>query len=172
MGDEAWRLVAYCGLHCGECGTYQGKFFRMLSRELKELIEARGDPDWVPRFGGVDFNYEEFLKGLTYYTKLKSGCFNENPCKGGCQIPGCTIKPCAKERGVEICFECDEFPCEKFSGFLERHPDHKMEYEEFKKLGRDEWLKIHAQRVGRGYCRATNKYYTTARQALEEAKEI
>ena len=165
MGAELWRLVAYCGLNCGECGTYKGKFFRMLARELKELIEAHDHRDWVSKFGGIDFDYEEFLKGLTYYTKLESGCFNENPCKGGCQVPGCMIKPCAKERGVEICFECDEFPCKHFSRFLERHPDIIKESEDFKRLGKDEWLRKHVQRMERGYCRATNKYYTTAKQA-------
>jgi len=29
--DEAWRLVAYCGLNCGECPTYKGRYFRMLA---------------------------------------------------------------------------------------------------------------------------------------------
>lgn len=165
MGAKSWRLVAYCGLNCGECGTYKGKFFRMLARELKELIKAYHHLDWVPKFGGIDFDYEEFLKGLTYYTKLESGCFNENPCKGGCQVPGCMIKPCAKEKGVEICFECDEFPCKHFSKFLESHPEIIKENEEFKRLGKDEWLRKHLQRMERGYCRATNKYYTTAKQA-------
>jgi len=51
----------------------------MLAGELKELIEARGDQNWVPKFGGIDFDYEQFLKGLTYYTKLEHGCYNENP---------------------------------------------------------------------------------------------
>lgn len=161
--DKAWRLVAYCGLHCGECGTYRGKFFRMLAGELKELIEAHDHQDWVPKFGGIDFDYEEFLKGLTYYTKLESGCFNENPCKEGCQVPGCMIKPCAKERGVEICFECDEFPCKHFSEFLQGHPDIIKESEDFKRLGREKWLRKHIHRIERGYCRATKKYYTETR---------
>lgn len=165
MDDELWRLVAYCGLYCGECGTYRGKFFRMLAEELKELIEAYDHPDWVPKFGGIDFDYEEFLKGLKYYTKLESGCFNENPCKEGCQVPRCKIKPCAKERGVEVCFECKDFPCKNFSRFLENHPDHIKEYEEFMRLGRNEWLRMHVQKVKGGYCRATKKYYTSAKQA-------
>jgi len=37
------------------------------------------------------------------------------------------------------------------------------EYEEFKR-NMDEWLETHIQKVYRGYCRATNKYYTRARQ--------
>lgn len=159
-----WRLVAYCGLSCGECGTYKVKFFRMLAGG-KELIEASDHPDWVPEFGRVDFDYEEFLKGFTYYMRLESGCFDENPCKGGCQVPGRMVRTCAKERGVEIYFECDEFPCKHFSRFLERHPDVIKESEDFKRLGRGEWLKKHVQRMERGYCRATNKYYASAKEA-------
>ena len=132
----------------------------MLARDLKELIEASNHPDWVPKFGGIDFDYGEFLKGLAYYTREDSGCFNSEPCKGGCGVPGCTIDDCAKERGVEICFECDEFPCKHFSWFLERHPDHIKECEEYKRLDKDEWLKRHVERAERGYCRAANKYYT------------
>lgn len=161
--DEAWRLVAYCGLNCGECPTYKGRYFRMLAEELEELIKANHHPEWVPEYGRIDFDYDEFLNGLTYYSKVESGCFNVEPCKGGCQVPGCPIKPCAKERGVEVCFECDEFPCENFSKFLERHPDQMEECEEFKR-NRNEWLKTHIQKMDRGYCRATNKYYARARQ--------
>jgi len=161
--SEAWRLVAYCGLYCGECHTYRGRIITMLARELRELIEAGNHRNWVPKFGGVDFDYGEFLKGLTYYTRENSGCFNSQPCKGGCEVPGCPIKYCAKERRVEICFECSEFPCKHFSNFLENHPDILKECEEYKTLGKDEWLKGHAERAERGYCRATNKYYTQAK---------
>jgi len=135
----------------------------MLAKELKELVEAYHHPEWVPKYGSIDFDYDEFLKGLTYYTKVESGCFNVEPCKGGCQVPGCSIKPCAKERGVEVCFKCDEFPCRNFSEFLESHPDHAKECDGFKR-NRNEWLKTHIQKMDRGYCRATNKYYIGARQ--------
>ena len=135
--SEEWGLVGYCGLYCGECHTYRGRIITTLARDLKELIEAGNHPEWVPKFGGIDFDYGEFLKGLTYYTREDSGCFNSNPCKGGCEVPGCPIKYCAKERG-EVCFECDEFPCKHFSRFLEAHPDIIKECEEYKRLGRDE----------------------------------
>jgi hypothetical protein len=162
---EAWKLVAHCGLYCGECISYKGRIATMLARELKELIEAADHPDWVPRFGGTDFDYNEFLKWLEYYSKEGSGCYNSKPCRapGGCGVPGCKIKGCTKEKVVEICFECDEFPCTTLSKFLENHPEQLKEYEKYKTLGRDAWLKEYAERAERGYCSATKKYYVEAR---------
>jgi len=156
-------LVGYCGLYCGECHTYRGRIITTLAVDFKELLEAGDHPDWVPKFGSIDFDYEEFLKGLTYYSREDSGCFNNEPCKDGCGVPGCQIDDCAKEMGIDICFECDEFPCNHFSMFLKRHPEHLKDYAEFKRLGKDEWLKRHVQRAERGYCLASNKYYTKAR---------
>ena len=37
-----------------------------LAGDLKELIEAMEHPRWVPEFGGVDFDYDEFMRGLAY----------------------------------------------------------------------------------------------------------
>lgn len=33
--DEAWKLVAHCGLYCGECISYKGRISTMLASELK-----------------------------------------------------------------------------------------------------------------------------------------
>lgn len=161
--SDELQLVGFCGLFCGECGTYRGKPFIILARDLKELIEAHGHPNWVSRFGGVNFDYSEFLKGLTYYTRLKSGCFNTEPCRGGCGVPGCTIDTCVKEKGVEVCFDCKAFPCQQLSWVIEQHPDLLEEYKEYQRLGRDTWLKRHLQRMKKGYCFNTKKYYTKAK---------
>ena len=70
----------------------------VLAGDLKELIEAMEHPRWVPEFGGVDFDYDEFMRGLAYYAREGSGCYNPEPCKGGCGVPGCAIDDCAEER--------------------------------------------------------------------------
>jgi hypothetical protein len=134
-----------------------------LAGDLKKLIKAMEHPRWVPEFWGVDFDYDEFMRGLAYYAREGSGCYIPEPCKGGCGVPGCAIDNCAEERGVEICFECEGFPCERFSWFLERHTEVLEEREEFMRLGREEWLRRHAREEEKGYCRATEKYYSRAR---------
>jgi len=78
--------------------------------------------------------------------------------------PGCKLKGCIKEKGVEICFECDEFTCTRLSKFLEYHPEHMKEYEKYKTLGMDALLKIYPERAEIVYCSATKKYYVEARR--------
>ena len=67
--NEAKGLVGYCGIYCGGCGMYKGRTIAMVAKDLKELIESYNYPDWVPKFGGIDFDFEEFQKGLDYLTR-------------------------------------------------------------------------------------------------------
>ena len=51
--------------------------------------------------------------GLACYKCVK---FKTDECKGcSPKIPAdiCPLPSCAKKKGVEVCFEYDEFPCEK-----------------------------------------------------------
>ncbi len=160
---EAKKLIGYCGIYCGGCGMYKGRIIAKVADDLKELIEAHGYPVWVPEFGGIDFNFMEFQKGLSYFTKENSGCYCQEPCKDGGGVPGCEIKKCAEDQGVEICFQCSDYPCKHFSQFLKRHPEITKEYKRFNKLGLEEWIKTQARKAEKEYCRATRKYYSKAR---------
>jgi len=49
-----------------------------------------------------------------YYTDGSSrcpGCGGEGFSEVYC---GCSILPCCERKGIEFCFECDEFPCKKY----------------------------------------------------------
>ena len=155
------RLATYCGAFCGECGIYKGRVYAMVSQDFREIIEAAGYSDWLPRFVKLDFDFEDFLKGVEYFSKEDSECYCQEPCKKGGGAP-CEIRPCAKEKGIEICYECKEFPCEKLSWILEKHSDRLEDYERFKKLGWAEWMKFHLKRAVKGYAVATRKYYGRA----------
>jgi len=158
--NEAKKLIGYCGIYCGKCGMYKGRIIAKVADDLKELIGTHGYPEWVPKFGGIDFKFAEFQKGLAYFTKESSGCYCQEPCKAGGGVPGCKIKECAKEKGIEICFQCDKFPCKTLSKFFKNHPDYFKECERFKKLGMEEWLKLQIQEAEEGYCQVNRKYYT------------
>jgi len=160
---EVKKLIGYCGIYCGGCGMYKGRIITKVADDLKELVEAYGYPEWVPEFGRIDFDFQEFQKGLAYFTKKNSGCYCQKSCKDGGGLPGCEIKKCAEERGVEICFQCDDYPCEHIYQFLKRHPEIAKEYERFKKLGLEEWMKTQVEKASKGYCQHTRKYYTSAR---------
>lgn len=112
--DQLKKLATYCGSFCGECGILKGRIYAMVAQDFKEIIEAADYSDWLPKFVKLDFDFEEFLKGVEYFSKEDSGCYCQEPCKEGGGAP-CKIRPCAKEKGIEICYECEEFPCEKLS---------------------------------------------------------
>jgi hypothetical protein len=171
---ETRGLIGYCGAYCGECGILKGRIIAIVARDLKELIESYHYPDWLPKFGGIDFNFEEFQKGLDYFTREKSGCYTQVPCKEGCGVPGCKMKECAKKKEIEYCFECGEFPCPTAKEHCLQFGEesyHAMiiEHEEFRKLGIDAWTKAHQQRAEKGYCSSTRKYYTKAKSESVES---
>ena len=33
--------------------------------------------------------------------------------KGSCLYPDCGVRDCYKDKNIDFCFQCDEFPCEK-----------------------------------------------------------
>jgi hypothetical protein len=76
----------------------------------------------------------------------------------------CKNRPCAIERGLKICYECKDFLCEHFSESLEKHPEKLKDYELFKKLGFEGWIRFYAKRAEKGYANATRKYYARAKK--------
>jgi len=158
---EAKELVTYCGSFCGGCGMYKGRIIAMVAQEFKEL--TAGYADWLPKAVNLDFNYDDFIKGLEYFSQENSSCYCQESCKQGGGAP-CKIRPCAQEKGIEICYECKDFPCDKFAWIIERYPGFREEQERFKKLGFEGWLRFHGERAEKGYANATGKYYTRAKK--------
>jgi hypothetical protein len=61
------------------------------------------------RFAPVFENYPSFKKLLEYFAQ--AGC---KGCRhGDCLYPNCGVSSCYKKKGVDFCFQCDEFPCTK-----------------------------------------------------------
>ena len=69
----------------------------------------------------------------------------------GCRGPieqnwsgNCKFRPCAKARGHDYCFECDEFPCDKLQAFAnDGYEHHRLAVENMKRMreiGLERWL--------------------------------
>lgn len=110
--------LAPCGLHCGKCFAFAGGRIHELSRELQAALGNFGA--YAERFvtllnDPVYASYPEFTKFLDHLAK--GGC-------GGCRreecrlFASCGVRPCARERNVDFCFQCAEFPCDR-TGFDE-----------------------------------------------------
>ena len=96
---------------------------------------AQGYQYWMPT-EVKEFDYTEFRKALDFFNKKDTWLICSKCCKGGDAWSDCPIRKCCKERKIDLCFECGEFPCDIVKGgtkMIERA-------EEYKKLGKDEWL--------------------------------
>ena len=77
------------------------------------------------------------------------GFFNKHPSCG-------TITCCVKKKGLEVCAQCDEFPCSKFSPWLDKlivedsfltHQKMKSNLNFIREQGLDKFLRQQAERI-------------------------
>jgi len=89
--------IGYCGIWCGSCVVGNGALGELTGR-YRQIIEGYGLEEWIPS----EFDFNEFSKGLVSIqaTPVCPGCRKE----GG--APGCQLRACALDRGVEDCIEC------------------------------------------------------------------
>ena len=116
--NEILNRLAPCGIHCGECFAFKGGD---ISEHSKRLKGSLGNFDvYAERFvelleEPVFMKYPAFKEMLAYFSEAKcSGCRNEQ-CK---LFKDCRVRACSEKKGVDFCFECDEFPCNN-TGFDE-----------------------------------------------------
>ena len=148
-------LLTYCGLYGGTCARWhEYTAFRELAATLAEWLDAQGYQYWMPT-EVKEFDYTKFRKALDFFSKGDTWLVCTNCCKGDDGNPNCEIRKCCRESGLEVCFECGEFPCDVVKG------DTKMmeRAEEYKKLGKDEWLRQQVEKADQGFELHTEKYY-------------
>jgi hypothetical protein len=111
--------LAPCGLSCETCFAHADGDIRRYSRGLKEKLGNFGP--YAQRYEAllgdpVFRKYPDFAEMLAYLASENCrGCRNEQ-CK---LFRGCGVRPCHQEKGVDFCYQCDAFPCDR-TGFDER----------------------------------------------------
>ncbi len=138
--DETLNILGPCGSNCKKCVFNKNGDIKYHSGELKKLFGSFDS--YAERFGKIinpTFNkYFEFREFLEYLTQVNCmGCRKQE-----CAIyPNCGVYKCHKEKNVDFCFQCDEFPCEK-TNF---DPDLKRRWvlmnERMKEIGVDAYCK-------------------------------
>jgi hypothetical protein len=110
--------LAPCGLNCGKCFAYKRSDIKKYSSALRERL---GNFDkHAKRFSSLLNNtvfdhYSYFKDQLDYFADtICEGCRHEK-CK---LFQGCRVRECSKEKKVDFCYQCIEFPCTQ-TGFDE-----------------------------------------------------
>jgi hypothetical protein len=146
-------LICYCGVYGASCARWQGyEPFRKGAELLGKWVDAQGFQHWMP--GAMrNFDFNEFRKGLEFFASDSTWLVCHECCIGGEGFTECDIRKCCVERGVDICFECSDFPCPKAQrpGMLERA-------KEYERLGRAKWLEREIERAEKGYELHLGKY--------------
>jgi len=126
VADEG-ELVAYCGLHCGDCLFHRG-FIADLARDLrKELRQSRFDLTAKvladSGFFKVFSNYDECYEVLGGMVKLRCN----KGCRKGGGSPQCKVRKCCQIREMKGCWECEIFEnCEKLDFLRRNHGEAHM----------------------------------------------
>jgi hypothetical protein len=86
------EILSYCGYRCDLCPAYHEN---IKSDEDRERVRG----DWIK-----------------YYNHRAE--VEEVDCRGCAAVPrdgnpNCVVRPCAVEKGVATCADCDEFGCER-----------------------------------------------------------
>jgi len=135
------KYNCYCGLYCENCAVKAkiGPASEILYKEMKnagfeEII------NFIP--GGEKF--WPFLKDMAE----KGLCIS---CQEGGGNPGCSVRKCAKEKGLEMCAFCDDYPCKEFDPFINNYPTLKSDNDLLREKGMESWLKLQEERRASGF---------------------
>jgi len=138
MGE--YDLVAPCSDYCGGCGQYNG-IICQTAKQMREFADLYG---FEFRSEGV-FDFKQFVKALEWFIE-NAECPR---CKQGGGFPSCAVRKCCFEKGLRICFQCEEFPCSKTNDVADT--DTTDRYRRFKEVGFERWVADQTQKAKEGY---------------------
>ena len=136
---EEKRLDSPCGIYCGACELGNGTV-KDLAHKLQELIARYDIAEWA-EYAGLE-NYEVFAKGLGWFTQCDCP-----GCRAGGGWPDCPMRRCAKEKGIEFCYECSDFPCEELLKFDKGAGVCVVNNRRIQEIGLESWLREQEEKV-------------------------
>jgi hypothetical protein len=134
------EYICYCGLYCENCAV-KAKIGPAASVLYDEMVKM-GFSDVIEMIPGGS-GFWAFLKDMA-----ENGMCVSCKVRGG--DPGCKVRICAKEKGIEMCAFCDEYPCGLFDRFA-GYPTFRKDNELLREKGIVEWGKMQDARRKRGY---------------------
>ncbi|MEW6686781.1 MAG: DUF3795 domain-containing protein [Candidatus Edwardsbacteria bacterium] len=112
--EEKQKYVSFCGFYCRNCDSFTGKKQRTAQRALD--IIKRKETEFERLFEDKDIR-ENIIKILT-----KQALWLCPGCKALVNDPKagyiCKIRQCCSNKNLDLCSECEEYPCK----MLINHP--------------------------------------------------
>ena len=142
------ELVTYCGLYCDLCA--ERTRIPQRAAALQAAMAEEGWPFWGPSVPGFA-EFWSFLEGLA----SGEGCPG---CRADGGFPGCQIRACARERGLDVCSQCAYFPCEHVEALAARYPTLIADNIRMRAVGLKQWLSEQEERARRGVVYADIRY--------------
>ena len=130
----------YCGINCNACS-----------------IAMHGKT-------GITDEFAACLGSVPKEDMVCSGCKSDNVYYG-CRI--CTLRPCAREKNVEHCIDCSDYPCrqygrwQKAAKFLPHIHEAETSLETIKHNGVEHWLDSQEKRWSCPSCGTPFSWYTS-----------
>jgi len=113
--------MAACGIDCNECGQYK------VTME-QDVKEAEGLAGWYRSMGWIGEN--EGAEAVLKKAPLCKGCWNRtDDCFFKCGCNKIDFSKCCKERQIDHCGQCGDFPCEPYLEWVDWHESHKKAME-------------------------------------------
>lgn len=157
-------LVGYCGIYCGACARWrEHEAVKGCAAILAEIVECHNFKDLASHHG-AEFDYKEFRKGLDFLARNDTWFVCQKSCRDDEAKAGCPLRKCCNSRGLDVCFECDEFPCDRMKEMAAAAEGEwvrpLMEAGKgYRELGKTEWLRRLAEKAEQGFEFHTKKYY-------------
>lgn len=141
--------VTYCGLYCDLCGS-RGRIPKR-AQSLRDSLAEEGYDGWGKEIPG----FSEFW---TFLSKL---CDPEShpTCRNGGGPPFCSIRKCARNREVDVCVFCKEYPCFRIKELAKGYPTLLADGERMKEIGIDAWINEQKERARTGFVYADIRCY-------------
>ncbi len=142
MNEESKKIgtqIGPCGIVCISCPLGSGAIAETAGR-TREFIKDCQIPEWAPMVSedGGKIDWSQVDKGLEWMTKyaICAGC------ESGGGPPDCTIRICARDKGIELCSSCSELAsCANFDWLKENGEKLKETLKKSKGMSKEEYTK-------------------------------
>jgi hypothetical protein len=135
------QYTCYCGLYCENCAV-KAKV-HPAAKVLYEEMKKAGFEDIIHMIPGGE-GFWPFLKDMAENGTCAS-------CRAGSGNPGCAVRICAKEKGVDMCALCESYSCELFDRYFKGYPTLKHDNALLRDNGWDAWAKLQDERRASGF---------------------